>query len=148
MIRRWLIRTVFMLPILFCVVGWGWSCHNEASIEYHDGGTVAGCSILWGGVELGAARNSGSLPEGNWVIGLGKLHESHLLHPDNSYGIHGWLGLGWYSAEDCVRVYIPFWLLLLIFSSLLFLVWRKTRPKNDPRTAFPVVMAGERKERA
>jgi hypothetical protein len=33
---------------------------------------------------------------------------------------------------------VPFWFLIVVFSAVLFVVWRKTRPKIDPKTAFPV----------
>jgi len=41
------------------------------------------------------------------------------------------------AAERWIAA-IPFWFPILIFSVVLFLVWRKTRPKIKAGGAFPV----------
>jgi hypothetical protein len=36
--RRWFIRSIFMLPILLCIVGWGWSVgHTDEGWYCHEG---------------------------------------------------------------------------------------------------------------
>jgi hypothetical protein len=41
-------------------------------------------------------------------------------------------GLGGYEFA------VPYWFLIVASSAVLFSVWRKTRPKSNPATAFPV----------
>jgi len=40
-------------------------------------------------------------------------------------------------------VAVPYWYIILIFFGLLFFVWRKTRPKINPATAFPVELTAK-----
>ena len=48
----------------------------------------------------------------------------------------------WFSFSrvgyDEFELAVPYWFLILIFSAVLFFVWRKTRPKLNPKMAFPV----------
>jgi hypothetical protein len=45
----------------------------------------------------------------------------------------------WYATE--VELFIPWWMFLPIIALLAAIVWRMTRPKPSPRTAFPVEQA-------
>ena len=47
--RRWFIRILFMLPVLLCVVGWGWSGTHDTSVAYRYGGRDV-CLGTWKGI--------------------------------------------------------------------------------------------------
>ena len=52
------------------------------------------------------------------------------------------MGFGYAHYADArnsvTMVCVPYWFLIVFFSVALFFVWRKTRPKFNPNTAFPI----------
>src|ERR1035437_7518200 len=48
MVRRWIIRIIFMLPILLCMAGWGWSGTHSLWIRYSHDGRGVECESRWG----------------------------------------------------------------------------------------------------
>jgi hypothetical protein len=142
MLRRWIIRAVFMLPILLCVGGWAVSTKYSAQINYSYGGYRTGCGMLGGVVNLdrGVWPNS----EVGWSydgfpVKFRLIEPSHLKAP-------AFLGFkydhidGPFIGEpfELKIVFVPFWFLIVVFSAALLVVWRKTRPKINPKMAFPV----------
>jgi hypothetical protein len=142
MFKRWLIRSVFMLPLLLCVAGWGWSVRHLAHVwlDYHEAATFL--STRWGKVQLAWNPKYGDLepPVGfdSWPV------EAHLLEPDN--GRHYTVDFSFpgfrYTSEDGTAVDVSYWLLILLFSVALVFVWRKTCKPIELR-AFPVEVGGK-----
>jgi len=139
MVKRWLIRSVFMLPIVVCVVGWAWSGWYGGWIAFGHRGYAAGCSQDNGTARMTVSGGPHAI-EG-WIIHFYRLSPSPQFWPLTSSSTHCYLGFSVIheAAPDwSTSMSVPYWSLLLVFGGLLFLVWRMTRPKNDPRTAFPV----------
>jgi len=132
--RRWVIRLIFILPILLCLGGWGWSFTHNGRIEMGRGGIWGSCGTIWGSVTI---QYDHYAPPIGLQCDVYRESEAHLLlHPDI-----GFLGFG-YSGPPYGphALFMPYWFLILVFSSVLFIVWRRTRPKVNPATAFPVEM--------
>jgi len=137
MLRRWLIRSIFMLSILLCVVGWGWSgwygfLWSDVGLHRHiDCGTQSGdvfVRIWW--------RGTLSLPDRGSVCFA------------NSYGrLWPIRGPRYYRSDGAPgrtdELYIPYWVILVPSVLLLIFFWRATRPRK-PAGAFPVVMAAKK----
>ena len=147
MVRRWIIRGLFMLPVLLCVGGWVWSGFYQAGIWYwHAEKGLAVCTES-GIVEVDVGTWNGKLTGRHYYV---DRYPNARLYPLDSH--HRFLGFGCYQLDTDVGidkspspllwgVSIPYWFLVFISAVLLWLVWRKTRPKPDPRTAFPVELA-------
>ena len=152
MAKRWIIRGIFLLPVLLCLAGWGWS-------GWYDGAVSFKRSHRW--IELRTEYGAVYLV-GGWHSWLSDGCESGIAGTDS---VRLWpepdavstcvLGFRWrhFSFNDGDgRVFsgyalvIPYWFPLLVSSLLLLLVWRKTRYRPDPATAFPVVLKGQGKE--
>jgi hypothetical protein len=135
--RRWIIRTLFLLPILLCLAGWGWGAGRYSFVRYVYDGVLVGASPSFAAVTVDVAWAS-SEPDG-WDWDDSPSARSRLWPPGNpellsflGFGV----GLG--AHGYALAISIPDWFLILVFSSLLFLVWRKTRPNPHPQTAFPI----------
>ena len=142
MIRRWIIRCCFILPILLCVAGWAWSVTHDSWVECHGYGetwdtftaiicgTRAGCVYAqqWGG-------SRGSV--GEWDAATEEIPFEMVPAGSPRKPLFLGFGLGPDREVDLWYLRIPYWFLVVTFSTVLFLVWRKTKP---PATtpAFPV----------
>jgi len=138
-IRRWTIRSIFVLPVLFCAVGWLVSAHYFITVSYFPRGqgvlfgTYSGIAYLW-------FRPSNGVSHG-WHISCSR-NAGWTYWPPKDLNL--FLGFGhFYEKGDpfwgTMRSYtFPYLLPLVIFSAFLFFVWRRTRPKLSPATAFPV----------
>jgi hypothetical protein len=144
MVRRWLIRAVFMLPILLCVGGWGWSARHGSVINYRQGERYLIGSSLWGSLDVstgGGMTATADMPEG-WQCGELRYAHTHFFWP-NDRPDSTFLGFrignnGGMSSGAFFEVRVPHWSLIVVFSLVLFFVWRKTRPNPHPQSAFPV----------
>ena len=150
MLKRWIIRGLFMLPILLCVYAWAVSTRHTFSITCWQENSTRTCGLCEGMVYLERDYDVG-LPEVRWSFdvdgrGAGYFVRGNLsrISPSCFLGFaRAHMRVHFEASEsfDAMNmVSAPLWFFLLCFSALLFLVWRKTRPKIDPRTAFPVVM--------
>ena len=148
MAKRWIIRSLFTLPIVLCLAGWGWSGWYQGGIVYardHRG-------IILATMDGAVCLRGGWLPwEGHGYAGEVHRNDPVGFWPESDADETCFLGFRWrhYSFTDprgaVCTVYgltIPYWAPLLIFSLLLLLFWRKTRRRADPATAFPVVLRG------
>jgi len=138
MFRRWLIRSLFILPVLLGVLGWAWSAGHYGGIAYiHRGHGVRG-GTYWGTVFLGGWRSL-KHPDG-WTYGL-SAQASVQFWPQDSNFEHFFLGFGYYywssAGEKLYSLCIPYWFLILLFGFPLLFAWRKTAQKNPP-PGFPV----------
>jgi hypothetical protein len=156
MFRRWLIRTFFLLPILLCVAGWLWSGFYASWLSYSQDGKYVECIPLSGVLVLEWGWDS--RPRDRWQSEAFQQARTQLwqsrfwLQPRQGAGIPAYvLGFSFDHRAHWYCVAIPFWFLILAFSALFFLIYRKTRPKPSPDTAFPVEpdeVSNHRKHRA
>jgi hypothetical protein len=126
-----------MLPILLCVVGWVWSTNHDVSIERVRNERVVSLSTQWGSI--------GYVDYGDSIryVGMEGWHFRMIqcparVFPDNS------IEFLCFSDWD-PRARAPYWFLILVFSIPLFIVWRKTRSKIDPRRAFAVELTDKKR---
>jgi hypothetical protein len=145
MFKRWLIRSVFMLPLLLCVTGWVWSMGHDTVFGYERGGHEVYFQNWWGEFNIGYEVRSKSFPEEELGCYRYEWPETFLVFPESAYDTSfGGFGYNTRNQTDSgitTRewiVIVPYWFLILPFGTILFFVWRKTRLKIDPRRAFPV----------
>lgn len=143
--RRWLIRSLFMLAVLLCVAGWGWSRTDVCIISYSQNGHLVWCESKAGVVRLGRGWLS-SFTHG-WAWQSDPVDPPQFLPPFRDR--YQFLGFGFRreviaNPNDAGKIVfsttyvdVPYWFFALLFSVALLFVWRKTRPRN-PATAFPV----------
>ena len=144
MTRRWLIRCLFLLPILLCLAGYAWSVvHNGWLVWNHAGDTfelTTGSGVIqleW--MESGA----GAAGWHAWSYAVPpSFYFSDARAPGSSF-----LSFRFYYRVPSTfpgaptyqsALQVPYWFLLLLFSALFYLVWRKTPPTLNPKSAFPI----------
>jgi len=152
--KRWIIRSLFMLPILFCVVGWTWSYDYRLSITYvylygRAEPREARYEVLFADSALFlCAESQRTGTQGCYGAGwyfentLNPVEDRSIWHPEAA----NWSGFGYWHDTDIFESIswrrdsgcVPFWFLTVFSTILLFFVWRKTRPKINPANAFPV----------
>jgi hypothetical protein len=126
MVKRWIIRGLFMLPLLIVVVGWGWSSRHSGSIEYAHHGQYVRCGTEWGGVFIVSGNRTRNTD--GWEFSTIRLRSFDLLPPRFTV-VYYFLGFGLHSPIGTAeKLLVPYWFLLLLIGTILFLVWRKTRP--------------------
>ena len=131
--RRWIIRSLFMLPILLCMAGWGWAATHDWTgwYEHMDSRRIILIQSFsnWKVFNLQVKYIYGEYSV--FSSGMGRS-----LDADTFFGFA--IQHYFYMASETYGVTIPCWF-PTVFSSLVFLfVWRKSRPKVNPKTAFPV----------
>jgi len=146
MLKRWLLRILFLLPILLSAAGWVESYGHQDACNYftpeHDyyveskGGCVhVGCftaATIFDPAILGWHHFRGPLPE----------TDRDILLPDGYYGERLFWGFGCAYRHPIIGLYdtflcVPYYFLLLLSTLAALLVWRKTRPRPILR-AFPI----------
>ena len=144
MFRRWLIRSLFMLPILLCMAGWVWGATHFTYLTYHNDGRWIAFSPSYGAIMVdgvGGKRASGMFcgwRGENIPISAHFWGQTKSENPDYT----AFLGFR-FSLRDAYggsgpHFSIPYWFLIVAFSIILLLAWRKTRPALNPKSAFPV----------
>ena len=142
MVRRWLIRSLFMLPLLLCVCGWAWSLTHFGRVF---------CRIHGHQMQLGTVGGEVMVldiqSEPPWHDGWGGVAESQSylgFWPAFNPGHPIVPGLGWNhytqpkpASLDVYEIYIPYWLLIPPFLTLLFAIWRMPR-RRIVIHAFPM----------
>ena len=134
-----------MLPILLCMAGWLWSVSQDGSILYFNHGRSVRCDSLWG--VIGIRWSTNNLTSYGWEKDV--IPEEAHFWPGRNPDSQSFLGLDFryfqfgtghsqFGTGDLYVLDVPYWLLIVVFSTVLFFVWRKTRPKPNPKTAFPV----------
>ena len=138
MFRRWLLRILFLLPILLCLLGWTISGRYCCVLTYNpDAQNNYGVATSGGQVLL-------FCDHGRWLRGWSYFASPQSLNffiPILSPDYRRYFGFGTYFGADESGFAGPYWFLILFFSAPLYFVWRKTRPQPNPRTAFPVEVA-------
>jgi len=165
MVKRWLLRILFLLPILLVAAGWIESYGHQDACDYitpeHDYyvDSIGGCvhvgyftaATIFDPASLGWHHFRVPLPKTdrdplarwNWLRDtlLPSQRQILLRRPDVflGFGYAHW-NLGDYDQR---LVSIPYYFPLLLFSVLLVIVWRKTRARRVGG-AFPVDMKTKR----
>ena len=140
MVKRWIIRGLFMLPMLLGVGGWGWSGWCDAVVTYSTPEWNVSCGTNSGVVFVDWVREHSPtysvLRKSAWY-----RHQPQFWLQDMPKSFCGFvyhLDVRPYGAwHRFVRV--PYWSLILVSSGHLFWIWRKTRASVQGR-AFPVEM--------
>lgn len=156
MLRRWIIRSFFLMPILLCAGGWAWSGgHRTASITYRLRSYFAECGTGPGIVFIGNGRYSALTAHREGKGGGGSVfftgsadgweyrdypQTPARFWPPNDLGVPLVLGVCFYSEKSHL-LFVSYWSLIFVFSVPLLIVWRKTRPNPHPKTAFPIELA-------
>ena len=137
--KRWILRGMFIALLALCLGAWGVSYWRDCKITYFSD-QIYSCSI-----------ETGRLSIQRFDIGVRFNHTLswHSFPPSSSDGydtsvhtIFHFLGFAVFRMPAGMSVTIPFWFLTLLATLLLWLVWRKTRPKLKGG-AFPVVPAAK-----
>ena len=147
MFRHWLMRFCFILPLLLCVGGWWWSGTRYGHLEFAHNNHRVQLETGWGVIDVNFVQFTGAihLTDG-WQMGIWPQDEAHFWTLGTE---HYFMGFGFirYAGERDAFGYMfamPYWFLFVVFSAILFFVWRKTgEPK--PGRAFPVEMANRGK---
>ena len=147
MFRRWFIRICFMLPILVCVGGWGWSSTHVTGVAYGNGhagvafGTGAGTlRIVW----------IGGLATPGWRLINEPLNPPEFWPAKSASDDPQFLGFyyRYFKQSPDLHFYfffVPYWALIVVCGGVFAWVWRKTG-KPKPGRAFPVELAAKGKE--
>ena len=132
--RRWFIRICFMLPILLCVVGWVWGATRFAHIMYVHSGHWVACGPSSGFVNVAFGQNPRKSDGWEWSV----IPQSARFGPGGTPYFLGFSFRHILASDMYMYMFgVPYWFLLIIFSAVLFVVWRKTG-KPKPGRAFPV----------
>jgi hypothetical protein len=150
--RRWLIRGLFVLPILLCVSAWVWSMLHQTYSSYHHGGHEISCTMEGGFLDCYVLfQGQGPRAPDGWYC-LTRSMDLRVVDP-HFFPVRGgqttpectssprFLGFGYEhgtTSNEYRSVFVPYWFLIVVFSAALFVVCRKTRPKINPKMAFPV----------
>jgi hypothetical protein len=133
--RRWIIRSFFIGLLVLCVGGWVGSYWDAGEITY-SGRNVWYAAFHWGKLHLMWAYDP-ARANGGWDAFTRPASADTDAALIAGYGGHYYLGFFLKIGPDENYVAIPFYFPTLISAALLWLVWRKTRPKAKGR-AFPV----------
>ena len=133
--KRWLLRGVFLLPLLLAAAGWLWSGTHWGYVEYVHEGRGVWCwseqGVLYAGLWRGVSTASG------WHVGVDPLDPARYWPESDP---QSWLGFEHVSGPDWDRywVTVPYWFVLLASGGVLAVVWRLTRAKPLAGRGFPV----------
>ncbi len=143
MIKRWLIRALFILPLMLTVSGWAWSAIRNSDAMYSTGTTfltLYSCQGVFGWEYY----DETSVPFTGLAFQSLPQAKIRPWPRDDSINLYH-LGFGVRRTTLTGRGWaVPYWLPTAIFSGLLILIWRASRPKPGVETAFPVETAGEK----
>ena len=149
--RRWIYRSLCLVLLLLCLGGWvasytftpvvAYQTKHQFLNGYIDSGSLF---IQWNTTTI---EETGKLGV-DFQIHLESEETDETLNQfSHALGFHGGTVI-FRSSVGRWRIRligIPFWFLTLLASAITFWVWRKTRPKPNPSTAFPVEITGTTK---
>ena len=144
MLRRWIIRSFFVVPILLCLCAWGWSRSHRVYIAYCHHDRFVACVSLWGTVDVRWGTITGQ--SDGWVCQTtpeAYVHFWPVDFVDTFFGFSYLLESTTPSTLTLLQA--PWWFLIIVFSAILYVVWRKTRPRGTGRE-FPVELTAPRSE--
>lgn len=141
-VRRIILRTLGVLPLVLCVFAWVWSYYCTERITYIGTNRDSVAQIAVGELHVASMAQTGDLP--GWRF-------TH-MHPDWEFaevhtglphwqflGVHFFWGAHPYSPSmPAVILVIPLWLLTLTASVIPAWMWWRAR-RNTPSRGFAVV---------
>ena len=144
MCRRWIVRGFFLLLILLCLAGWEWSGTHNSDVGYSHSDRWLACHTWDGvvGVMLGRGGRAWhyGMPDG-WFVEIRPQSPAHFW-PEDSMHLNSFLGFVIDDDLDLTgkryELSVPYWFLILLSLAALFFVCRKTLPKVNPESAFPI----------
>ncbi len=161
MIKRWLIRSFFIFLLVLFAAGWVHSLRYNAFVSYATdtryGDSYWGhYDLYWSGfssegalgILWGRDNNGDAFPGGAQGLQVSFFEDRYSFHA----GSRGMEFAGFSYARDIrdshdtfrqTYIAVPHWFLVTASCGMLLLAWRKTRPKPDPSTAFPVEAAAK-----
>jgi hypothetical protein len=143
MFRCWLIRGTTLTLLTLCVVAWVGSYFQSAYVQYMGGGRLTSvrgeCGLVWVSV-----TNDSRYITGQWDYDHAAAEYTLIRSWYQETDFRG-LGFAYRGYESgslggptrVRQIWIPLWFPTLVSTLLLFLVWRKTRPKYHGN-AFPI----------
>jgi hypothetical protein len=138
MVRRWVIRGVATVLLTLCVGAWVGSYMRSIPI-YDDGRGYIAC-LDGGEFDFGWLDQRPSARNG-WVPNPDRNSQEAFIQVVKPSEYHFVIGTVYCDATS-YSLTVPLWFPTLLSSLLLWLVWRKTRPKYGGR-GFPVEVAGK-----
>jgi len=136
--RRWLIRSMFITLLLLSLAAWAWSHPYGYTAGLKNGPYSLGTGLS-DGVWLFAFGKGGDARQGFQFEKLGwSLPADFSLLPSTHSFLRFLIGNESSSGISQFIVGVPLWFLTSMLTLTLIYVWRKTRPKPNPATAFPV----------
>ena len=149
MLRRWVIRVFFMVPIVLCAVGWVWGAMLSGAVCYAHSERFVYVAPTEGRILV--ALGVDPIEHDGWRSSFEYLSRAYFWPPiDNDY-YHYHLGFTFGPREKVSgnwRAFaVPYWFLILLSSGVFWWVWRKTRAVTA-RGAFPVEVRGTTDERS
>jgi hypothetical protein len=144
MLRRWIIRGLGIALLTLCVTAWVWSYWWFVEVDYSSGKVSRDFIVMCGRMRLArqlSGREGWSWDYGRWTSG--PMSADQFMsdeYPFMHYHLGGFaLSTGLMGPPDGKgwKVHIPLFFPTLLSAPLLWLVWRKTRPKYSGK-GFPV----------
>src|SRR5689334_2461003 len=132
--KRRIIRSFFITPLLLFVGGWAWSPKWGGWVYRVHAGRSYYCATGWGAISL-PNHPAPRVPDG-WDWNFESM-ESARVWPKFSPSFHPVLGFVFsrriHSGNLWSVIYVPYWFPIVASSAALFFVWRKTRPTPTAR---------------
>jgi hypothetical protein len=137
MIRRWILRGLAVALLAVCVAAWVGSYWRIIGVGWYFGRDYYLTGMEWGRIAFRYEPSPEFVAPGGMLFQRAEdiWQRWDLRRP------HHWLGFS-YGTCSGLEVSIPFWFCSLLLGALLWLLWRRTRPKSIGR-GFPVEV-GER----
>jgi hypothetical protein len=133
MVRRWIIRSLALLLLTLCVGAWVGSYWRGIDIRrcWKDVDIVG---LDYGRISYAHFYIIPSDPGWHFVLQSSNSNVWEVW--DSTPGLHG-LGFCHFTTDRMYAVTIPLWFPTLLSAALLWLVWRKTKPRTMGQ-GFPV----------
>jgi hypothetical protein len=131
--KHWIIRGLFLGLLMLIVGECVWAETHSRSIRYFHNGRWVKCETRANVVNVALVWDNRPQSELNgWLYQTDRIRP----YPARYYGFDFH-----HFADANVSAYVffvPYWFILCIPSGVMFFVWWKTRPKINPKMAFPV----------
>jgi hypothetical protein len=136
MSRRQLLRHIFILAILLCLIGWGWSLFYRIEFQLANQNRMTSFGAMSGGLYFAKGRTRVDFSDNHSP----PKYEYYLLKRPLPFRLlPGGQLLGFACQWGGTKILkIPYWFLILLFSIPLYFLRPGTRPKKE--AAFPVIM--------
>lgn len=148
MTRRWFIRGLALTLLTICVVAWAGSYGGSAGVEHLNHWWYQ-ISVAYGRISIERHAHPLFAPYTGWhtwFLASGRLLVYQVawteLDRDAVFHFAGFSIGSRIGPEATTWVHVPLWFVSVILTSLLWFVWRRTKPKSKAM-GFPVEAAGK-----